>query len=251
MKSVSFEDISGEIRRKGNGFALKISTLQCRFSPYFCCHDVELLHIVVHLTLSLENQTGNRETGAMPAKTRSHRAKSSMFPGHIPQPSMQYDPISGIYQTAQSQPDPSHLAAPVSNDLLTSVPDQPPQKLLDQAVRGTWTHQEDELLTQAVTQLGPTKWMHIAKFVPSRTSKQCRERWYNRLSPSLRRDPFDPWEDQIIIAKQAQLGNRWALIAQSLPGRSPDAVKNRWYAGLRTTQDGPDAELVTGRHTPA
>jgi hypothetical protein len=174
-----------------------------------------------------------------------------MFPGQIPPPTVQYDPINGIYQTVQSQPDPSPLAAPVSNDLLTYLLHQPAQKPPDQAVRGTWTQQEDELLTQAVTQLGPTKWIDIAKFVPSRTSKQCRERWYNRLAPSLKKDPFEPREDKIIIAKQSQLGNRWALIAQSLPGRSPGAVKNRWYAGLKTTQDAPDAELVTGGHPPA
>jgi hypothetical protein len=101
------------------------------------------------------------------------------------------------------------------------------------SIRGSWSQHEDELLVHAVNQLGTARWTDIAKFVHSRTAKQCRERWHNRLSPTLKREPFEPWEDQILIQKQRQLGNRWSIIAQALPGRSAGAVKNRWYAGLR------------------
>ena len=75
--------------------------------------------------------------------------------------------------------------------------------------------------------------MDIAKFVPSRTSKQCRERWVQRLAPSIKHEPFEPWEDKLIIEKQAEIGNRWSVIAQSLPGRASCAIKNRWYSALR------------------
>ncbi|OHT12682.1 Myb-like DNA-binding domain containing protein [Tritrichomonas foetus] len=103
--------------------------------------------------------------------------------------------------------------------------------------RGSWSPQEDELLTNAVSQFGPKKWTDIAKFVPSRTSKQCRERWFNRLAPSLKHEPFEPWEDEIIINKQKEVGNRWAVIAKSLPGRSSNAIKNRWYSGLKSQHE--------------
>ena len=99
--------------------------------------------------------------------------------------------------------------------------------------RGTWTQQEDEQLMNAVNRLGTKKWTDIAKFVPTRTSKQCRERWYHRLDPRIKHEPFEPWEDQIIIEKQKEIGNRWAIIAQQIPGRSPSSVKNRWYSGLK------------------
>lgn len=102
--------------------------------------------------------------------------------------------------------------------------------------RGTWTQQEDEQLTNAVAQLGTKKWTDIAKFVPTRTSKQCRERWNHRLDPSIKHDPFEPWEDQIILDRQKEIGNRWAIIAQQLPGRSPSAIKNRWYSSLKNQQ---------------
>ena len=100
--------------------------------------------------------------------------------------------------------------------------------------RGSWTQQEDEQLMAAVSQLGPKKWIDIAKFVPTRTSKQCRERWHHRLDPTIKHEPFQPWEDQLIIEKQQEIGNRWSVIAHQLPGRSPSAIKNRWYSGLRS-----------------
>ena len=102
---------------------------------------------------------------------------------------------------------------------------------------GTWSHQEDELLIHAVEQLGPKKWIDIAKFIPTRTSKQCRERWFNRLAPNLNRGPFQPWEDKIILQKQKEVGNRWSLIAKALPGRSPNSIKNRWYSGLKSQNE--------------
>ncbi|KAH0790055.1 Myb-like DNA-binding domain containing protein [Histomonas meleagridis] len=113
--------------------------------------------------------------------------------------------------------------------------------------RGAWTQQEDEKLVSAVSQLGPKKWTDIAKFVPTRTSKQCRERWENRLKPGIRRDLFEPWEDQVIIQSQKEIGNRWSLIAKKLPGRSSSAVKNRWYSGLRnqiSNQNGLELNTV-------
>jgi len=105
--------------------------------------------------------------------------------------------------------------------------------LNDINIRGAWSQQEDEMLANAVKQLGCKKWMDIAKFVPSRTSKQCRERWIQRLAPNIRHEPFEPWEDKIILDKQAEIGNRWSIISQSLNGRSSSAIKNRWYSCLR------------------
>jgi hypothetical protein len=99
--------------------------------------------------------------------------------------------------------------------------------------RGPWTQQEDENLKVAIQQLGTRKWSDVARFVPSRTSKQCRERWFDRLAPELKRTPFEPWEDQIITERQREVGNRWSIIASLLPGRSPGSVKNRWYSGLK------------------
>jgi hypothetical protein len=117
------------------------------------------------------------------------------------------------------------------------------------ATRGAWTPQEDVLLTTAVAQLGPRRWVAIAKFVQSRTPKQCRERWFDRIAPGIRREPFEPWEDAIIRESQGEMGNHWSRIAQRIPGRSSCAVKNRWYSGLRN-QAPPHAQLEMEKRTP-
>lgn len=40
-------------------------------------------------------------------------------------------------------------------------------------------------------------------------------------------------EQQVLIEKQATLGNKWGLISSFLPGRTPLAVQQHWYRFLR------------------
>jgi hypothetical protein len=90
---------------------------------------------------------------------------------------------------------------------------------------------------------GPSKWNSIAKDLNTqlyhskqvRQGKQCRERWYNHLSPQLRREPWSVEEDIYIIEQQIELGNRWSEIAKGLVGRAENCVKNRWKCMLKKT----------------
>jgi hypothetical protein len=128
--------------------------------------------------------------------------------------------------TAQSQ-------LQITPELLRLLAEMQPSTPADFPSRGTWTTTEDSMLTSAVNQFGTKRWTDVARVVPSRTSKQCRERWFNGLCPEIKRDPFSPWEDEIILQQQKQIGNRWAIIARQLPGRSSNSIKNRWYSGLK------------------
>ena len=121
--------------------------------------------------------------------------------------------------------------------LISNITAKPQNELI---VRGSWSQQEDALLQAAVNHFGQKKWMEVAKFVPTRTSKQCRERWIQRLAPNIKKEMFEPWEDQIILEKQSVIGNRWTIIAQSLPGRTSGSIKNRWYSFLKNQKVIPD-----------
>ncbi len=43
-------------------------------------------------------------------------------------------------------------------------------------VKGPWTPEEDEIITNCILN-GTTKWSEIALKIPGRIGKQCRERW--------------------------------------------------------------------------
>ena len=89
-----------------------------------------------------------------------------------------------------------------------------------------WTFDEDNLLKALVAERGQKQWQEIANEInknlgnSKRQGKQCRERWINFLSPDIRREPWTPNEDLLLLDTHQKIGNQWAQIAKEIRGRT-------------------------------
>jgi myb proto-oncogene protein len=93
----------------------------------------------------------------------------------------------------------------------------------------SFTPEEDRLLRKAVEELGADdRWRIVAERIPGRNSRQCKERWVNCLNPLRNTRPWTPGEDELLLAKQAEIGSKWAAISRLLENRTAVMCQSRF-----------------------
>lgn len=97
-----------------------------------------------------------------------------------------------------------------------------------------WTKEEDENLTKVVDRFNNDgrliKWQDIADDMETdRNGKQCRERYINHLSPTLKGDVWSPKEDHSLFSAFFRVGKKWSIVSKVLRGRTDNGTKNRFH----------------------
>ena len=97
-------------------------------------------------------------------------------------------------------------------------------------VKHKFTPSEDMRLHELVTQNGTASWKTIARYMPNRSSRQCRERWkYYLATGATQQDTWTQEEDNLLMEKHAEIGPKWAMLVPFFSNRTDINLKNRFH----------------------
>ena len=121
----------------------------------------------------------------------------------------------------------------------------PPPFSLRSTCRKRFTPDEDAELKELCNIPNLVNWEDVAKQMPGRTARQCRDRYNATLKNYIEKKPWTKEEDDIIIEKYLEIGPRWVTISSFLVGRSGNNVKNRWHKHINKEKKFPPYEAPT------
>ncbi|KAJ3333620.1 hypothetical protein HDU76_006110 [Blyttiomyces sp. JEL0837] len=96
--------------------------------------------------------------------------------------------------------------------------------------------EEDRILLQAYSEMGP-RWKAIsAKYFPYRKPFVLKTRW-EYLDPRISKSAWTPEEDAKLLELYEELGRKWTLIAERMPHRNARQVRMRYTHTLKPRQE--------------
>jgi hypothetical protein len=67
------------------------------------------------------------------------------------------------------------------------------------------------MVIELVAKFGVKSWSLISTHLTGRLGKQCRERWYNHLSPKISKIPWTLEEDRVIVEVNSYTFDKYLL----------------------------------------
>ncbi|NXH43442.1 SNPC4 protein, partial [Dicaeum eximium] len=102
--------------------------------------------------------------------------------------------------------------------------------------RKEWTKEEDQMLFELVQEMrvgSHIPYKKIAYFMEGRDSAQLIYRWTKSVDPSLKKGPWTPEEDAMLMAAVKKYGEKdWYKIRKEVPSRSDAQCRDRYLKAL-------------------
>nr|GEY97683.1 transcription factor MYB35-like [Tanacetum cinerariifolium] len=117
--------------------------------------------------------------------------------------------------------------------------------------KGAWNEEDDTQMLAFVTKQPTSNWQIGAprkQGIRRCSGKSCKLRKTNvTKNDHIRQESFTPQEEELIIKLHSAIGSRWPVIAQQLPGRTDNDVKNYWNTKLKKKLSAMGIDPVTHR----